>query len=144
MKKKFMMLVVSSFLIMFMTGCKKTYLSCSKVVSDTEDLKIYETIKLGYKRTELVDSNIYYDYKFKNDNVDIRTLKTAMELECEGYEGKKGVMCTVREEDDELHFELILDVKKLNDSTKELFPEMLEYGSYMDSKEKLSKEYTCK
>lgn len=144
MKKSLMTLIFSVFLIMFMTGCEKTYLSCSKVFTDTEDLKIYETIKLGYKRTKLVNSNIYYDYQFKTDNIDVRTLKTAMELECEEYKGKKGVTCIVREEEGELHFELMLEVQELNDDTKELFLEMLEHGSYMESKEELSKEYTCK
>ena len=144
MKKSLMTLIFSVFLTMFMTGCEKTYLSCSKVFTDTEDLKIYETIKLGYKRTKLVNSNIYYDYQFKTDNIDVRTLKTTMELECEEYKGKKGVTCIVREEEGELHFELMLEVQELNDDTKELFSEMLEHGSYMESKEELSKEYTCK
>lgn len=144
MKKSFIAIVFSSFLILFMTGCEKTYLSCSKVVSETDDIKINETIKLGYKRKKLVNSNIYHDYKMKNDNIDIRTFKTALESECEEYKGEKGVTCIVKDIDGGLHFELSLDVEKLSDDSRVTFEEMISYKSYMDSKQTLSKEYTCK
>ena len=144
MKKSFMTLIVSSFLLIFMTGCEKTYLSCSKTVTDNDDIKINETIKLGYKRKDLVNANIYHDYKFKNQNIDERTFRTSLETECEEYKNQKGVTCLVQDIDGGLHFELSLEVNKLSDSSKVTFEELLSYDSYMDSKSTLSKEYTCK
>lgn len=144
MKKNFMMLIVCSFLLIFMTGCEKTYLSCSKVLSDTEDLKINETIKLGYKRKKLVNSNVYYDYKIKNTDIDKISFKEGLELECKEYEDNDGVDCKVSELNGGIHFELNLEVDELDSSSLELFDEMLSHGSYMDAKNNLSKEYTCK
>lgn len=144
MKKKIIKLFGCVLLVIFLTGCEKTYLSCSKTLVDNDTLKINKTIKLGYKKADLVNSNVYYDYKFKNENsTNLETMKKELNEECGIYKNMDGVSCNVSNIDNGLHFELSLEIDKVSEKDAVQFEEMINYGSYTDTKNELSKEYVC-
>ena len=62
MKKSFMTLIVSSFLLIFMSGCENTYLSCSKTVTDSDDIKINDIL---YEENVKLIVEIDEEYKKK-------------------------------------------------------------------------------
>lgn len=140
--KKFISIL---FIIVFLTGCKKTYLTCSRVVSSDQNAKVEETIELIYKRKQLYKSNMYLDYSFKeNANLNKENLKKDLLSECERNQDTKGVKCSVHNIDDKLRFELSLTVDELSEEDSVRFENMLNYGNYTDSFKKLEKEYSCK
>lgn len=145
MKNKLVKLSILIAVMFSLTGCGKTYLSCSKTITDNDSLRIDEIIELGYKRTKLVNSNVYYNYLFKNNNEsDIAAMKAELNKECELYKDMKGVNCQVGNISGGLYFELSLKVDEISEEDSSIFEEMLDYGSYTKSYKELEKEYTCK
>lgn len=137
--------VLILFVLMFLTGCKKTYLTCSRTVVDDQSIKVEETIKLGYKRKQLHTSDMYLDYTFKgNSNMNEENLKKELLSECERYKDIKGVKCSVYNIDNKLRFELSLTVEDISKEDYTNFENMLDYGNYTNSFRKLEKEYSCK
>lgn len=138
---------IISFLLILgcLTGCRKTYLTCTKVVADDQSIKVEETIKLGYKRKKLHTSNIYLDYLFKNNSTDNKeSLKKELLNECARYEGMDGVECSVYNVEDKIRLDLNIVVDEIKEEEKATFEEMLNYGNYTDSFKRLEKEYYCK
>ena len=125
-----------SFLLILgcLTGCKKTYLTCTKVVTDDQSIKVEETIKLGYKRKQLHTSNMYLDYSFKtNSTANKESLKKELLNECARYDDIEGIECSVYNVEDKLRLDLNIIVDKIEEKEKVAFEEMLNYGTYTDS-----------
>lgn len=133
--------IVSMFLL---SGCGEKYLTCSQVVSDTDDIKINKTIKLGYQRTKLISSEMYLDYTFKTNNQsDIDSLKQTLNETCKSYEDIDEVKCFISNIESGIHFELSLEIDNLTEEEKEKFEDMINYRDYADAEIKLRNEYIC-
>lgn len=136
--------VIILFILICLTGCKKTYLTCSKVITNEQTIKVEETIELGYKRKKLDTSTKYIDYLFKsNVSINKESIRVELQKECDSYKGIDGVECKVYDIDDKVRLELKLKIDKLSDADKEKFEYMLDYGNYTETFRKLEKEYIC-
>lgn len=130
--------------VLLLSGCGEKYLTCNQVLSDTEDIKINKTLKLGYKRTKLISSEMYIDYTFKKGNSsDIASLKQTLNENCASYKNIAGVKCFISNIENGVHFELSLQVDDIPKEETEHFEEMINYGDYSSAENKLRNEYVC-
>lgn len=143
--KKITKFISILFIFMCVTGCKKTYLTCTKIVTEDSSIKVEETIKLSYKRKQLDTSSLYLDYSFKtNQSSNKESLRVELTKECERYKDVEGVKCSVYNVEDKIRLELSVTIDKISKEDEENFSEMLDYGNYTDSYRMLEKEYSCK
>lgn len=142
MKNKIFKVMISVFLVMFLTGCRKSYLNCHKIIIDDDLMKANKTIRLVYESGELKNSNLYFDYKIYDQNT-IDNLRKELNLDCEGNEGIKGVTCDVSNIEGGLHYQLTIDLESLPVEYEYKFSEIIDFENYTDAKNELMKEYTC-
>lgn len=142
MKKKLSILL----LLFVVVGCKKTNLSCTKMIIDTDEIKVNEKISIDFKKKKLDKTFYTLDYHYAtNIEENAEATKKSLEEQFSTYKDSKGVTYFFNNIDQGIHFELQINPKKLAEEEKDVFEKQINYKSYSDARDKLAKDgYHCK
>ncbi len=133
-------------ILVLLTGCKSTRLTCTKRVTDTDEIKVDQRISLVFKKNELTEGTLALSYYYANNvEQNAKTMQADLENQYSIYKDKKGVEYYFKNLDKGLYFEIQAEVKKLSEEDKNNLGAITDYASYQSAKTLLvSDGYECK